>query len=168
MAIEQGSMRQIMGNIYKLLINDEELLRLLYYFPRDSVNLDPLDDELENIKDREDYWDIVEDRIMLAEKDADLNGKAICRIYISAGRRRPVFNSYLLVTQEVVVSIYAHEKYVKDSRSEAISDRVSELLALEHINGSFGRLEYFGGNPKPAPSQYSRYDHTYQYNTSKK
>ncbi|HLG28301.1 MAG TPA: hypothetical protein VI423_10990 [Paenisporosarcina sp.] len=169
MSIEQGSMRQVIGNIYKILINDEDLMRLLYYFPKDATHFDPLDEELENIKDNVEYWDIVDDRIMLAEKDTDLNDKAICRIYISAGRRRPVFNNYLLTTQEIMISVYTHEKYEKDMRSAWLSDRINELLSLEYIEGTLShKLEYFGGNPRVAPSQYKRYDHTFEYVTKKK
>jgi hypothetical protein len=165
---KKGSMRHIIGNINKILINDEELLRTLYYPPMDENNPDPLDEELENIKDKEDYWDIVTDRIMLAEKDSDLINKAICRVYIFAGRRRPVFNSYLLATQEVVISIYTHESYEEDQRNSGISDRVCELLSLEDVVGVLGKLDYFGGNPRQSPSGYLRYDHTFEFHTMKK
>jgi len=168
-AIKQGSMRQVINNINQILINDEELLRLLYYSPRDATHLDPLDETLPNVKDFETYWDVVDDRIMLAEKDSDLSTKAICRIYISAGRRRPVFDNYYLVTQEVMISVYTHETYEKDMRSAWISDRVSELLALEYIEGTLShKMEYVGGNPRVAPVQYKKYEHIYEYVTKKK
>lgn len=169
MAIEQGSMRQVINNVYQILIKDEELLRLLYYHPKSSVNKDPLDILLPNIKGLDNYWDIVDGRIMLAEKSFDLETLPLCRIYISAGRRRPVFNSYLLVTQEIMISVYTHENYEKDMRSAWISDRINELIALEYIEGSLSfKMEYVGGNPRVAPAQYKRYDHVYEYVTSKK
>lgn len=169
MAIKQGSMRQVVNNIYQILINDSELLRLLYYYPKDATNLDPLDAELEEIKDREDYFDIVDDRIILAEKDTDLVSKAICRIYITQGRRRPVFNNYLLATQEVMISVYTHEKYEVDMRNAWISDRISELIALEYIEGTLtSKLEYAGGNPRVTVKGYKKFDHVFEYTTNKK
>jgi len=168
-AIKQGSMRQVVNNIYQILINDEELLRLLYYFPKSSIYLDPLDEELENIKDKEDYWDIVADRAILAEKSTDLINKAICRIYITQGRRRPVFGNYLLATQEVMISVYTHEEYELDMRSAWISDRINELIVSEYIEGTMSnKLEYAGGNPRVTVKGYKKFDHTYEYTTSKK
>lgn len=169
MAIKQGSMREVVNSIYQILINDEELLRLLYYYPRSADHLDPLDESLGNIKDREDYWDIVDDRIMLAEKDSDLVEKDICRLYITQGRRRAVFGNYLLATQEIMISVYTHENYEYDMRSAWISDRINELIALEDIAGTLGtKLEYVAGNPFSAPIKYKRYNNVYEYTTSKK
>lgn len=168
MAIKKGSMREVVNNIYQLLINDEELLRLLWYKPIQLEGIDPLDTALLNVKDMADYWDIVNNRIMLAEKENDLINDPICRLYISAGRRRPVFNNYLLATQEIVISMYVHEDYELDGRSNAISDRVSELIALEYVNGSIGKIDFVGGNARVAPVQYRRYDLIFEYTTNKK
>jgi hypothetical protein len=168
MAIEQGSMRQVINNIYQILIKDEELMRLLYYFPKNANNLDPLDVGLPNIINSDEYWDIVDERIMLAEKTTDLELKPLCRLYISQGRRRPVFNNYLLTTQEIMISVYTHEDYEKDMRNAWISDRINELLALEYIAGSIGKFDYFGGNPRVANTGYKRFDHVYEYATKKK
>src|SRR5690606_22858078 len=99
-------MRQVVNHIYSILINDEKLMRLLFYYPKDTNRPDPLSDELENILDREDYWEIVEDRVLIAEKFSDIIGRDINRLYITQGRRRPVFGNYLLATQEIMISIY--------------------------------------------------------------
>lgn len=169
MAIKKGSMREVINNIYQLLINDEELLRLLWYKPIQLEGIDPLDTALLNVKDMADYWDIVNNRIMLAEKENDLINDPICRLYISAGRRRPVFNNYLLATQEIVISMYIHEDYELDGRSNAISDRVSELIALEYVEGAMNqRMEFVAGNARVAPIQYRRYDLIFEYTASKK
>jgi len=168
MAIEQGSMRQVVNHIYSILINDEKLMRLLFYYPKDTNRPDPLSDELENILDREDYWEIVEDRVLIAEKFSDIIGRDINRLYITQGRRRPVFGNYLLATQEIMISIYTHENYETDMRSAWISDRINELIALENINGIYGKLEYAAGNPRVAAVHYKRYDTVYEFTTSKK
>lgn len=168
MAIKKGSMREVVNNIYQLLINDEELLRLLWYRPQQLEGIDPLDENLLNVKDMADYWDIVNQRIMLAEKENDLLEKPICRLYISAGRRRGVFNNYLLATQEIVISMYVHEDYEMDMRSAWISDRINELIALEYIEGGIGKMDFVAGNARVAPLQYRRYDLIFEFTTGKK
>lgn len=170
MALEQGSMRHVINSVYQILIKDEELLRLLSYFPKDGQNPDPLSEELPDLvdEDSDDYWNLIDERFKLAEKTSDLLEEPICRIYISSGRRRPVFNNYLHATQEILISIYTHENYESDMRSEWLSDRVQELLSLERIEGIYGKLDYVAGNPKVAPTQYKRYDQIYEFNTNKK
>lgn len=168
MTIKKGSMREVVNNIYQLLIEDEDLMRLLWYLPQQFTGKDPLDIALLNVKDMADYWDIVNNRILLAEKENDLLENPICRLYISAGRRRPVFNSYLLATQEIVISMYVHEDYELDMRSAWISDRINELIALEYIEGSIGKMDFVAGNARVAPLQYRRYDLLFEYTTSKK
>lgn len=79
-----------------------------------------------------------------------------------------MFNDYLLATQEISITTYVHENYEVDMRTAWISDRIQELLALEYVNGSFGRLDYVAGNARIAPNQYKRYDHTFEYVTKKK
>lgn len=170
MAIDKGSMREVINHIYKILINDEQLMRLLYYYPKSTKQPDPLSvtTKTPNIIGHEDYWRIVEDRVMLAEKFSDIINKDICRIYITQGRRRPVFGNYLLATQEIMISIYTHENYETDMRSAWISDRINELIALADIDGMLGdKLEFVAGNPRVAPVHYKRYDSVYEYKTSR-
>lgn len=168
MVIKKGSMREVISSINDILINDEDLLRLLWYYPEEISGTDPLDTSLLNVKDMANYWDIVNERIMLAEKVDDLVVNPICRLYISSGRRRGVFNNYLLATQEILITIYVHEDYEFDMRSEWISDRINELLVLEHVQGSIGRIDYVAGNARVAPIKYTRYDHIFEYVTGKK
>lgn len=169
MAIEKGSMREVVNHIYRILINDETLMRLLYHYPRSANRLDPLDTSIPNIIGSEEYWDIVEDRVKLAEKYSDIINKDICRLYITQGRRRPVFGNYLLATQEIMISIYTHENYETDMRSAWIADRINELIVLKDIDGILGsKLEYVAGNPRVAPVHYKRYDTIYEYVTGKR
>jgi len=170
MTIKRGSMKDVVNSIYQILINDEELLRLLYYLPKrkSKEKKEPLDSTLPNIKDRDDYWDIVDERIVLGEKVSEIIKDGICRIYISSGRRRPDYNSYLLAKQQIRIQIYVHEDYLSDLRLDSISDRLNELLCLERLNGAMGMFEYIGGDPISAPQQYQGYVHVYQYSTGKK
>lgn len=168
MAIKNGSMREVFNEFFTILRNDKVLMRLMFYLPKEITGNDPLDPTLLEVTEMADYWDIVNDRIMLAEKVDDLVEKPICRLYISSGRRRGVFNNYLLATQEINITIYVHEDYETDMRSEWISDRINELIALEHVSGSIGRIDFVAGNPRVAPIGYSRYDLIFEYTTGKK
>ncbi len=169
MALKSGSMREQINNIYQELIKNETLLRLLYYPPKSHRNPDPLSEELPNLVNVDDqgYWDLVSDRIMLAEKTSDLEDKSLCRLYISPGRRRPVYNNYQLATQEVRISVFTHEDFEDDMRLVWISDVINEILVLEHVAG-MGLLEYAGGDPLAAPTRYKHYQHVYKFGDSKK
>lgn len=171
--VKKGSTTEFITAIYKTLIQDEELMRLLYYLPNGyddngNYNEDPLNDILPNLVDNSDkYWEIVDERIRLGEKTSDLETKAICRIYISEGRRRSVYNNYHVATQEIAISIFVHESYDKDLRISRITDRLNELLALERLAG-FGKIEYERGNPYQAPTHYRNYVNFYLLTVKKK
>lgn len=168
MSVEQGSMRQVFLEIYRILTEDEVLMRLLYYLPEDAHNPDPLSDELENIQDRPDIWDIRKDRVMRSDKISDIEGDPKCRIYIYPEKRRSRWGNYLVADQGISLSIFVHESFLVDGRMEWISDRLYKLLSLERIKGSIGMLEYVKGDPWTAPRQYSQYRHVFQFTTSKK
>jgi hypothetical protein len=162
--LKQGSMREFINNIHTKLREDEILMRLLHYKPRDSKTKrpDPLDVSLPDITTSKNYWDIIEEKIMTATKSSDIEEKAICRIYLYEGRRRPKFDSYLLVDQEIVIDVLVHESYQSDLRMSWICDRINELIALEYIAG-YGKLTYVAGNPRQAPIGYSKYENVYEF-----
>ena len=168
--IKQGSTVEFFTNIYQRLIGDEELMRLLKYSPKSGSNLfDPLDPKLPNLVDAtsDSYWELVDERVVLGEKTSDLLESKICKLYMYEGRRRPVFENYLVATQEVYVDIFIHESFDRDLRISRISDRINELIALERIAG-IGRLEYKAGNPREAPTHYRRFLHQYTMTVGKK
>ena len=172
--ITQSSTVEFFSNIYQILITDEELMRLLKYEPKgydtqENYHPDPLDPELPNLVniERDDYWKLVDERVVLGEKTSDLIENKLCKIYIYEGRRRPVIESYLVAQQEVNIDIFIHESFDRDLRISRISDRINELIALERIAG-FGKLEYKAGNPREAPTHYRRFLHQYTMNVSKK
>jgi hypothetical protein len=152
------------------LRSDEELMRLLYYPPRNRKlgHLDPLDTAQPDIVDSKTYWDIVENTIMTATKSSKIEENAMCRLYIYAGRRRPKNESYLMATQEVIIDVLVHDKFTSDMRIEWLVDKINELLALEHVKGLYGRLDYVQGNNRAAPIGYSLYENVYEYVTTKK
>lgn len=162
-----GSVRQIISDIHLKLINDEELLRLLYYLPEDADNPSPLSKELPDIIGSDIYWDVVEERLLTVEKDSDLKDKALCRIFITQERGRPVFGNFLQIKQGVEVAVFVHEKYSKDMRIYWISDRIKELLGLARIDGVYGKIDFVKSDPWVAPVQYEQQKHVFEFRTEK-
>jgi hypothetical protein len=165
-------MKKNLDDIYRVFLNDEELLRLLHYKPeslRDS-RPDPLSNELPSILDMDidQLWDIRDECIMRTSKSDDLADKSICRIYLYAGRRRPQSGNFHAATQEIIVDVLCHEDYERDSRSSWISDRINDLLCLERITG-MGKTDYVSGIPiGNTPSQYVGYQQVYIVGSTKK
>lgn len=169
-SIQKNSLRGVLSSIYKILTEDETLMRLLHY-PSTSDRAstpDPLDKSLPDIVDSDEYWDIVDQTIKTFNKPSNIEEDVINRIYLYASRRRPTFNNYLQASQQVTLDIFVNEKFDSDLRFYALIDRVNELLALEHIEGMYGKLDFVGGDPRQAPLGYSLYENVYVYSTSKK
>lgn len=155
-------------DIVKVFRFDEQLLRLLYYPPKDIVKnvKDPLDDSLPNVLDIDADWQIRDRRIMLIPKAEDLVEESLCRIYLYAGRRRPTKN-YQVASQEVIVDILCHNSFEKDLRSMKISDRINDLLVDESITG-ISKIDYVDGDIINAPADYVGYRHVYVFGSVKK
>lgn len=149
--------RDIIGNVYNLLISDETLLRLLHYPP--SPPISPLDKTLDNLNDSENtsYWDIVDDHILLTSKSDDLEEKKLCRIYLYGGKTRRTDRNRLIAKREIVVDILCHQSYESDMRLEWIHDRVSQLIFNRRIENGLGRTEVFTGYDFKAPKGYQGY-----------
>lgn len=169
--IPKGSMREVFASIFDILRKDEELMRLLVY-PSENVDEDilhPMDELLPNIvDDSEAYWEIVNKHIKMAQKSSDIEEDAMCRLYIYPGRRRPNYKAYILAKQEAVIDILMHDSYAGDMRVQWISDRINELLALEHIDGAIGKLDFVQGNDWVAPIGYVKYQLMYVFEANKK
>lgn len=164
-------MKKNLDDIYRLFLNDEELLRLLHYKPESLLDNrpDPLSDTLPNILEMsiDELWPIRDKCIMRTSKSDDLVGDSVCRIYLYAGRRRPQSGNFHAATQEIIVDVLCHEDYEKDSRSSWISDRINDLLCLERVTG-MGKTDYVSGNPISAPAQYAGYQQVYVVGSTKK
>jgi hypothetical protein len=156
-------MRQNLRDIYLMFINDEILLRLLYYPPED-----PLDPAKEDILSKSDKWSIIDDRIVLTSKVDDLEEGSVekCRLLLFPGRRGNT-NNYALANQEIVIDLLVHFKYEKDQRLEWISDRVNELICHEKVTG-VGEMKFKDGNPISAPKNYIGYRLKYEFGSVKK
>lgn len=163
-SIDLGSARDAINRIYKVLSEDEELIRLLWYLPYNGEREDPLSDQLDDLVDKDSdlYWDIVDERILLRKKLNDIEDKKLCRIYFNVGKSRPVFNNHLLAEQDFMIFIYTHDDYESDMRNTWISDRINNLIVNKGIAG-IGEIKMKGGDPLDAPKEYTLYRHVYSF-----
>lgn len=162
-----SKVRDLIGNVYTLLRQDETLLRLLYYPP--SPPLDPLSSQLEDILDKDvaEYWDIVDRHILLSSKSEDLEENSLCRIYVYGGKIRPSMNNKLTTKQEIVIDIFCHQKYEKDQRLEWITDTLNEIIFNKRIDKGLGKVDYRTGYDFTAPKWYVAYRHIYEVGGTK-
>src|SRR5690625_1227435 len=161
---DKVSMRQSIRDIYQTFLNDEELLRLLYYPPENLAENrpNPLDESLPNILDMDldKLWSIRDDTILLTSKTDDLDVEPKCRLLFYAGRRTPTHN-YLVADQTIVCDILCHFDYERDQRSRWISGRVNELIVRSRVTGR-GEVDYVRGEPISDAKKYIRERHTYE------
>ncbi|UWS63313.1 hypothetical protein N2384_11210 [Bacillus paralicheniformis] len=146
-----SNMVEHMTKIFRTLINDSELNRLLYY--KDT----PLSPDLPDVQDLEGYeveTTVEEDgkvRIIppifktifkRAPKTDDITESPICRVcmYLGSGLSKPSNQSYMLMDQDLHIDVYTHiETYEENEfRSLKILDRLSALLFNKNIAG-FGK-----------------------------
>lgn len=164
------SMRKAIRDIYMKFINDETLLRLLYYPPQNlgTNTPDPLSTDNPNILDMsaDNKWEIINDRILMTPTVDDLDTTEKCRLLFYAGRRNPTGN-FIYADQEIMCDILCHFNYEKDQRSTWISDRINELLVQERVTG-IGKVDFKDGRPIGAPKGYVGYKLMYEFGISKK
>lgn len=120
-------------DIFKVVGNDETLLRLLYY--KDN----PLDETKTNVKDLDDFIAIRTERILRSPKADDLTDNRICRICMYFGNGSNVNDK--VTNQDVCFEVYAHidEYDLNDARALLLVDRVNGLINDSNITG-IGRM----------------------------
>lgn len=173
--MKPASLYLFMNNIEKVLIADEELLRLLTYKPMGYDEQthteipDPLSSDLPNLVDTtsKDYWNLVRDRIRKGDKRTNINDDSKCVIYLQEGRERSVWGNAFQVDQEVILSILVHEDYEDDWRMSRIRDRVYELLIHRQEMAGFGKFESVGGDPRDAAKGFRRIDYRMTFTNNK-
>jgi hypothetical protein len=138
-------LRESMLKIYGVLVNDETLLRLLYYKPS-NFNDDPLDPSKPDVTSLPNRWDITKDRIKKSIVTHDLDtSDPKCRILMYPDKRRPHNNSYAYSDQYVNLDILCHHEYDEvDFRMSWICDRINDLMFNKRIAG-IGKIEYYSG-----------------------
>jgi hypothetical protein len=164
--MKPASLYLFMTRIEKILIQDEELLRLLTYKPMgfdekaQTAIPDPLSSDLPNLVDvnSSEYWTLVKDRIRKGDKRTNINDDSKCVIYLQEGRERSIWGNAFQVNQEVILSILVHEDYEDDFRMSRIRDRVYELLIHKKGMAGFGKFESIGGDPRDTVKGFRRID----------
>lgn len=152
-------LRKNLIDIYKVVGNDEELLRLLYY------PTDPLNPSNQDVKTLPDYQDIRKERIKRSPKTNDLTTDEICRICMYFGNRGNGRRNSHFASQDVVFDVYCHiDKYDEnDARSLWILDKLSGLLHDKMITG-FSKINsdniFVIGNP---PEGYIGYKYVFEF-----
>jgi hypothetical protein len=153
-------------DIYSIFINDEILLRYLYYNPTSRLD-DPLDTSKDDIlsKNADDFWAIVDDVIKTAPKTSDLVENVKSRLFVYAGYGRSNSSNYYFSDQEYEFDILVHaDNQSKDFRTEKIHDRLNELLFNKRITG-LGKLKFKSRQPINAPKDYLGYKLVYTFSS---
>jgi hypothetical protein len=151
-------MRKMIQDIYKVLVQDETLLRLLHYKPKDALD-DPLDPSKPNILDMEEKskWKIINDCVATTPQVSDLDTSEKCRILFYFGRRERTDN-YLFANQEIIFDVITHVDFDGvDQRLSWICDRVNELIFNKRLTG-IGKIYFSGGGiMNNVPNNYTGY-----------
>lgn len=179
MTLKKGSMREVFAGFHRILRLDEELMSLLVLSP-DELNdeyrkpiiplplIEDENGELDVSFDDDTYWNRVDHHIKMAQKSSNIEEDAMARLYIYPGRRRATYGNFLLSKQEAVIDILLHDSFADDMRLHWIIDRINELLALEHVQGSIGVVDFVQGNDWVAPIGYVKYQLMYVFGANKK
>jgi hypothetical protein len=157
-------MREHLQKLYKVLTQDETLLRLLYY-KVENAGQSPLDPAKPNILSRSDKWTIIDDVIKTAEVVTDLESGTTekCRVLMYAGRRMSTGN-YLVSEQDFVFDVLVHSATFDqtDQRLSWICDHLNSLLIDKNLVG-VSKIQFKSGGNIPTPNGYSGYRLIYQF-----
>ena len=154
----------LIDNVFTVLKNDEQLLRLLHYNykDKDGIYLDSLDESRPDIIGSLDYNSIVRNHILKTIKKDDIVSVKDCFLLIHSGKRRGVFENHLLAKQEILIDIVVHNDYqVDDSRLDDICDRLNYLIVHERFG--LGKADISTPIPFEAPRGYYRYQMKYLF-----
>lgn len=158
---KQATMQEFLTRIEKVLISDEEFVRLLKYPPMgfdettQTMIPDPLDESLPNlVDDSDEYWELVSDRFRKGLKRTDIENDATVIVYMYEGRERKVFGSPLFSTKEIRLRIFIQELYESDSRISRLTTRIKQLLINEIGLAGYGKLNLSGISQYDAPLGY--------------
>jgi hypothetical protein len=153
---------------FQVLINSENLKRLLWYPPENflTLTLHPLSPELPNISDDEELnWQVIDDRILLNSKSDDLATEPKCRLYLYLGDVHSTNNRYY-VKQDIVIDVLWHEAFDSELRFDSITQTIKSLLVDQYITG-IGKMEYYDGMQINSPKNYSGYRYIFQVGSTK-
>lgn len=159
MNIEEYSLR------VEEILRDEELLRLLYYKPKNKLD-NPLDSAKPNILDKpvDELWEIIDYHLVPAIRLDDLQKESVCRIFYYAGYGRSAKKNYLFSNQEYIFDVIVHNDIqITDKRLEKICDRLNDLLFNKRIGG-VGKTLFKVRQPiNGVPSNYMGFKLVYEF-----
>lgn len=157
-----SKLAQNLIDFYKVVANDEELLRLLYY-EKDALNYVANKD----VKSLNNFVDIRKERIIRAPKVDDISTKKICRICMYLGARESM--SRAVSEQEMIFDVFTHIDGFEttESRSLKIADRINLLLSESRITG-IGVIKSDRFFPINAPNNYMAYRLAYTFGSGRK
>jgi hypothetical protein len=144
--------KENLEDFYSILINNETLLRLLYYHPENYLD-DPLDPNKDDVTTLSNTWDIRRNLIKKSRAVKDITSETeINRVLIYAGKRRPTRN-YLIADQRIVIDHFTRIKDDEmDFRQSKINDKINDLFTNNKISG-IGKVEFLDGNQIGAPAE---------------
>lgn len=154
----------LINNIFTVLKNDEQLLRLLHYNYKDQDGryFDSLDESRPDLIGSSEYNSIVRNHILKTIKKDDIVSVKDCFLLIHSGKRRGVFENHLLAKQEILIDVVVHNDYqVDDSRLDDICDRLNYLIVHERFG--LGKADISTPIPFEAPRGYYRYQMKYLF-----
>lgn len=153
-------MKENLMAIYGVLVNDDDLLKLLYYQPQ-NFNDDPLSHP--SITD----WEIKKDLVKKTRVVNDLDNTEKCRVLMYPSRRRPQRN-YIVADQTIKIDVFCHISYDDvDFRLAMICDRINELLIDKHITGVYKTKFVTGGEIATGIVGYVAYQLVYEIGSIK-
>ena len=164
-----ASKADLINKIYKTIKNDEQLMRFLHYGYKtsDGVYLDSLDPTRPDIVGSKSHNKIAQEHILKTIKQDDIVSAKDCFLLIHTGKRRSVFENYMLVKQEILIDVLVHNDYQNnDSRLDDICDRLNYLIVHERFG--LGKADISTPIPFEAPRGYYRYQLKYLFWDSKK
>ncbi|ATO29019.1 hypothetical protein ACWNPK_20440 [Bacillus atrophaeus] len=161
-----------MTKIFRTVIDDKPLNRLLYY--KD----DPLSPSLPDVQTLDNYYDPVDDSssimktiIKRAPKTDDLINTPICRLCIYLGNAipKPSNQSIMLLNQDLMIDVYTHINTYEETefRNLKITDRISSLFFNQNIAGFGVNVNYNRLLISNAPDGYLGYKMIFTFGASK-
>ncbi|WP_041338662.1 hypothetical protein [Bacillus subtilis] len=129
-----------MTKIFRLVMDDVELNRLLYY------KTDPLSPSHPDVQSLENYYDSTNDSPAIintifkrAPKTDDLSDSPLCRmcVYLGNALPKPSNQSAMLLDQDLMIDVFTHINTFEETefRNLKINDRINKLLFNQNFAG---------------------------------
>ncbi|GLO66135.1 hypothetical protein [Oceanobacillus kimchii] len=139
-------MHQELMDVRKVIRNDSDLWKLLYYQAENSIH-DVLEEPDVLNFDRAILNEIIKKRLKFTPVTDDLVEDKICRIIFYAGTRTTQGGNYAIADQLLNIDIFVHRDFNDvDMRLAKICDRVDFLFNKKRVAG-FGKAQFVNGKP---------------------